>query len=234
MHLASWLVKFSRGEIILWLLSVLASAGAALLFGTDSPLSLAASIVGVTSLIFLAKGNPIGQVLMLVFSVLYGIISYQAAYYGEMLTYLGMTAPMAAAALVSWLRHPYKDDAAGARTVAVARLSRRSILMTAVLTAAATLLSWPLLAWLGTANLFFSVLSVSTSFAAVYLTYLRSAAYALGYALNDAVLIVLWALAARDNMECLSMVVCFAAFLINDLYGFVNWQRMRALQEGQM
>ena len=44
----------------------------------------------------MAKGNPVGQGLMILFSVLYGIISWRVAYYGEMITYLGMTAPMAA------------------------------------------------------------------------------------------------------------------------------------------
>lgn len=33
---------------------------------------------------------------MILFSLLYGIISYTFSYYGEMLTSLGMTMPMAA------------------------------------------------------------------------------------------------------------------------------------------
>lgn len=41
--------------------------------------------------------------LMIVFSLLYGVISYTCAYYGEMITYLGMTAPMALFALISFL-----------------------------------------------------------------------------------------------------------------------------------
>ena len=39
-------------------------------------MTLAASLIGTTSLIFNAKGNPIGQALMIVFSLLYGVISY--------------------------------------------------------------------------------------------------------------------------------------------------------------
>ncbi|WP_288629266.1 nicotinamide mononucleotide transporter, partial [uncultured Ruthenibacterium sp.] len=71
-----------------------------------------------------------------------------------------------------------------------------------------------------------STLSVTTSFIAVYLTYKRSPYYALGYAANDIVLIVLWILAARQNTSYLSVVVCFTAFLVNDIYGFINWCRM--------
>lgn len=72
-------------------------------------MTLIASLIGVPSLIFCAKGNPVGQILMIVFSILYGIISYGFAYYGEMITYLGMTLPMAVFSLVSWLRNPYED-----------------------------------------------------------------------------------------------------------------------------
>ncbi len=43
---------------------------------------------------------------MIIFSLLYGIISYTFSYYGEMITYLGMTMPMAVFALISWLRNP--------------------------------------------------------------------------------------------------------------------------------
>ena len=82
---------FSRAERLLWGLSVV-FIGA---FDRENYLTLAASLIGVTSLIFNAKGNPIGQVLMVIFSLLYGIISYTFAYYGEMVTYLGMTMPMA-------------------------------------------------------------------------------------------------------------------------------------------
>lgn len=72
-------------------------------------MTLAASLIGVTSLIFNAKGNPFGQLLIVVFSILYGAISYSLAYYGEVITYLGMTAPMAVFSLVSWLRNPFGE-----------------------------------------------------------------------------------------------------------------------------
>lgn len=86
---------FSRAERLLWGLSVVFIVGSFCAFDRENYLTLAASLIGVTSLIFNAKGNPIGQVLMVLFSLLYGIISYTFAYYGEMITYLGMTMPMA-------------------------------------------------------------------------------------------------------------------------------------------
>ena len=101
---------FSRTERLLWGCSALLILLSFLIFDRGNTLTLWASLIGVTSLIFTAKGNPIGQLLMIVFSFGYGIISYTFAYYGEMLTYLAMTMPMAIVALIAWLRNPYQGN----------------------------------------------------------------------------------------------------------------------------
>ena len=183
--------------------------------------------MGVTSLIFCAKGHPVGQVLMIAFSLLYGIISWQVRYYGEMITYLGMTLPMAALALVSWLRNPFEK---GKAEVRVARITRRDWAVALTLTAAVTVVFYFILRALGTANLIPSTVSVTTSFLAAYLTARRSPFYALAYAGNDLVLILLWVLMAREDPASASVIACFAAFLANDLYGFVSWRRMEKRQ----
>ena len=103
---------FTKSEILLWLCSVGFNVGSFAVFDRENYLTLTASVIGATSLIFNAKGNPFGQVLMIVFSILYGIISYSCSYYGEMITYLGMTAPMALFSLVAWLKNPYKGNKA--------------------------------------------------------------------------------------------------------------------------
>ena len=98
---------FKKREIALWLGSAVVIILSFCFFDRSNYLTLIASLIGVTSLIFCAKGNPVGQILMIVFSILYGIISYGFAYYGEMITYVGMTMPMAVFSLISWLRNPF-------------------------------------------------------------------------------------------------------------------------------
>ena len=218
---------FTKIEWILWGTSVLLILISFLLFDRGSWLTLSASLIGVTSLIFCAKGNPWGQVLMILFSLLYGAISFSFSYYGEMLTYLGMTLPMAVFALISWLRHPYEGNRS---EVQVEHLRRYEWLFLCALTLAVTVGFYFLLRVLNTANLLPSTISVTTSFAAAYLTFRRNPCYALGYAANDVVLIVLWILAAFENVSYLSVVVCFAAFLANDIYGFISWHRMEQRQ----
>ena len=185
------------------------------------------SLTGVTALIFVAKGDPLGQVLTVVFSVFYGVISWTFRYYGEMITYLGMSAPMAALAVVAWLKNPYEQ---GKAEVRVNRLKRPEICLLAVLTVLVTVLFCFLLDIFGTANLLPSTLSVTTSFLASYLTFRRSPFYALAYAANDLVLIVLWILASLEDPAYFPMILCFAMFFLNDTYGFVNWQRMQKRQ----
>lgn len=218
---------FTGGELALWLSSVALILLSYCLFDRTSMMTLLASLIGVTSLIFNAKGNPIGQVLMILFSLLYGAISYTYAYYGEMVTYLGMTLPMAVIALVSWLRNPYRGNRA---EVAVNEIGRREVLRLGLATLAVTVGFYFLLGAFHTANLIPSTVSVTTSFAAAYLTFRRSPYFALLYASNDVVLIVLWLLAAGSDTRYLSVVVCFAAFLVNDLYGYFSWQSMKRRQ----
>ena len=218
---------FSKGELTLWGGSAGLILASFLMFDRVNFMTLAASLIGTTSLIFNAKGNPLGQALMVIFSLLYGVISYTFSYFGEMITYLGMTMPMALFALVTWLRNPYNGNKA---EVAVNRIGTREYAAMYLATALVTLLFYFVLDHFNTANMIPSTISVATSFIAVYLTFRRSPYFALAYAANDVVLIVLWALAARENISYLSVIICFVMFLVNDLYGFVSWKRMEKRQ----
>ena len=218
---------FSKLECILWSSSVLLIIGSFLVFDRTNYMTLTASLIGVTSLIFCAKGNPFGQVLMIVFSLLYGAISYTFHYYGEMITYLAMTMPMAIFALISWLRNPYQGNKA---EVEVNSISNAEQMLMWLATSIVTIAFYFILVYFDTSNIIPSTLSVATSFIAVYLTFRRSPFFALAYAANDMVLIVLWVLASITDIHYVSVVVCFAVFLFNDIYGFISWQKMKKRQ----
>lgn len=226
-QIGKWLAYFSPGERLLWIGSAAVIITSFCLFDRTHPLTLIASLTGVTSLIFCAKGNPIGQVLMIVFSLLYGTISYSFTYYGEMITYVGMTMPMAVVSLISWLRHPYQGNRS---QVQVNHVGRGEQVFMWLLSAAVTTAFYFILHAFGTANLLPSTLSVTTSFLAVYLTFRRSPYFAAAYAANDVILVILWSMASAADRRYIPMAACFAAFLANDIYGFINWRRMGARQ----
>ncbi len=218
---------FSKFEIGLWITSVALITISFLVFDRGSYLTLIASILGVTAILLNAKGNPIGQGLMVIFSIIYGIISYGFEYYGEMITYVGMSMPMAIIALVAWLKNPFNGNHA---QVKVNRISKKETIFMIILSALVTILFFFILKYFNTANLIPSTVSVTTSFLAVYLTFRRSPYFSLLYAANDIVLIILWILASISDISYLSVVVCFAMFLANDLYAFISWRKMEIRQ----
>ena len=218
---------FSIFEWLLWGISVFTII-LSFFFSQDRYVpTLIASLLGVTALIFLAKGNVVGQFLTIVFSLLYAVVSIRFRYWGEMVTYLFMSLPAALFSCVSWLKHPSKKSKA---EVEVAYMTAKKWLFTSFLALLVSVIFYFVLGYFQTPNLWLSTLSVTTSFFAAALLFLRSRYYALAYAANDIVLIGLWVLASINSLSYLPMVVCFLAFLCNDLYAFINWKRIQIRQ----
>ena len=218
---------FTKFEKILWSVSVILILSAFIFLENNGVLTLIATIIGITALLFNAKGNPIGPLLIIVFSILYGIISFTFRYYGEMVTYLGMSMPMAVVSLITWLRNPYKGKKS---QVTVNAIKKKELIFLSILSVVVTVIFYFILKHFGTANLIISSLSIFTSFIAAYLTFRRSPFFALAYAINDLVLIVMWILASLKSLGYVSVIICFAIFLVNDSYTFISWLRMQKKQ----
>ena len=188
-------------EWILWLGSLMIVIISNLVSGDVDMLTLVAACVGITSLIFAAKGNVWAQILMI--------------------TYLGMTMPMAIWSTITWIKNPAENG----KEVAIQKLNRKHIAGLLFFGTITTAVFYDILYVLKTPNIVFSTISVTTSFLAASLTMLRSSYYALGYASNDIVLIVLWVLASMENPAYIPVVVNFVIFFFNDMYGFVSWKK---------
>lgn len=191
-------------------------------------LQLAASLVGALALILVAKGNVAGQILSVVFSVFYGVISFFCGYYGEIITYLGMSAPIALLAVISWLKNPFQGKKSEVAVNHLKAWEYPGVLSVSLVVSVAFFF---ILRALDTPNLWWSSVSVLTSCTAMLLSVRRSPLYAFAYCLNDIVLIVLWSLMAYTDGVYLAMVVCFTVFLVNDVYGLINWICLLKKQE---
>lgn len=177
---------FSRNEIILWCSSMIFVVMSFFIFDRENYLTINCIIDRCYISYLQCQREPFGQFLMIIFSLLYGIISFTFAYYGEMLTYLGMTMPMAIFALISWLRNPYNGNKS---EVKVNSISKKETAFMWVITIAIAAVFYFILEIFNTAYIIPSTISVATSFLAVYLTFRRSSYYALAYAANDVVLL---------------------------------------------
>lgn len=217
--------SLKKHEWLLLITSLLVVGVSGIVAGGNGILSTIASLLGVTALIFVAKGDVLGQGMTIAFSILYGIVSFKFKYYGEMITYLGMSAPAALVTLIVWLKNPYKKH-----EVKVSHMTTLKWSFVVLYSIAMTIAFYFILKALGTSNLIISTLSVTTSSFASMLLILRSPYYAIAYSTNDIVLIVLWIMASINDLQYLPMVLCFIMFLANDLYGFYNWRRMKTRQ----
>lgn len=218
--------NLTKKEWLLWIFSLLIITISNILSGDINLLTLITAWIGVTSLIFAAKGNVWAQILMIVFSVLYGIISYQFRYWGEMVTYLGMTLPMAVLSTVTWIKNPSENG----NEVAIQKITKKHIAGIIFFGTVVTVVFYYVLRALDTPNIVLSTISIATSFLAASLTMLRSSYYALGYASNDIVLIILWGLASIEDPIYITVVVNFVIFFFNDMYGFISWRKREKMQ----
>ena len=221
----------TKKEWILWIGSLWIVLISNLMTGTIDILTLAAAMIGATSLIFAAKGNVWSQVLMIIFCILYGIISWKFHYWGEMITYLGMSMPMAVWSTITWSRNSKKSNGS---EVEIQKLNGKHIAALVIGCTVTTFVFYEILKWLDTPNLMFSTISIATSFLAATFTMLRSSYYALGYASNDIVLIILWIMASIKEPSYFPVVVNFMIFFLNDMYGFISWKRRENKVEKNM
>lgn len=213
-------LKFKKRDYIIWIVSLIVIVVSNIIPGNVDILTLMAALIGVTSLLFAAKGNVWAQVLMIAFSILYGIISYRFRYFGEMITYLGMTLPMSVWSLITWIRNPSEE----AGIVEIRKMTGRLWTQASLVSIAVTIAFYFILKYFNTPNLIFSTISITTSFLAAELMMLRTSYFAAAYAFNDVVLIILWVLASIQDISYVPVVVIFTIFLFNDLYGFLSWK----------
>jgi len=220
--------NFKFYDYILLFVSVVVVVTSNIMTGNISPLVLFATTLGVVALLFLAKGNVWGQILCIIFCILYGIISFETRYYGEMITYVCMSLPMAVVSTVSWLKNPSEKDKSA---VEIHKLTKREKILSIIFSIIVTWIFYYILKAFNTANLTVSTLSITTSFLASYLTYYRNPYYAFWYGINDIVLIVLWIVATINDFSYFPMIICFVIFLINDSYAFILW-KIRQKKQG--
>ena len=164
--------NLSRKEWLIWIGSLVIVFISNILSGDLDWLTLLAAMIGVTALIFAAKGNVWAQILMIVFSILYGVISFRFRYWGEMITYLGMTFPMAVWSTITWLKNPSKENGS---EVAIQKLHRKHFILLVLSSTVVTIAFYFMLRAFNTPNILLSTISITTSFLAASLITLISA-----------------------------------------------------------
>ena len=192
-------------------------------FGVDKNVfAYIVSIVGVISVLLVAKGLAIAPIINVIYSILYSVLSISQRYYGEAIIYLGLMIPISVISIVSWLKNRNK---AQKEVVSVNSIKGKEYLYLSIATVVATIGFYFILKVLNTSELIISTLSLVSSAVASYLMLRRCSYYAIGFIVNDIILITLWVLAVvSSGIGYLPSAISFCIFLINDIYGFIHWK----------
>ncbi len=220
--------SLNKFERYLWFFSCLAILILYLMMTTKDYITIFTTLLGATSLIFISKGNMLGPIISILFSAFYFVASIRNNYYGEASICILLNIPMCIIGCVSWFKNRLSDNNT---EVEVNNINKKEYPLILIMGIVVMVLFYFILKSLNTDALLFSTISILTSFVASYLSIKRSPLYAVAYGLNDIVLIILWSIASYNSIINLCMVLCFVIFLINDIYGFINWQKLKANQD---
>lgn len=219
---------FSFIEKCIWLGSFLLITILFFIFDSSNILSYISSIVGITALIFMAKANPIAHALFIIFSILYAYMSFKNNYYGEVFDYIVLTIPLSVISLISWFKNLNTKNSLETK---ISSINIKQTIFIAFISISVSVIMYFILQYLGTSNLIASTFSVATNFFAASLTIKRSHYFALAYAFNDIALVILWSLQLSNDISYITIVVYFVITLINDIYIFISWIRIRDKQK---
>lgn len=220
--------NWSRFEI-LFLLCSLTIITSCFLFEKDkNTFSLIVSLIGVISVLTVAKGLVIAPFINIIYNIVYAVLAITQQYYGEAIIYIFLMIPISVMSIISRIKNKSKTNE---NIVEINKVHHKEYIYLCLGTIIATIGFYFLLKMLHTNELIISTISLISSIVASYLMLRRCSYYAVGFIVNDVILIVLWSLVVKNNsIAYLPTVITFIVFLINDTYGFINWKRIEKKQ----
>ena len=213
-------------EKILLFGSILFISLTGLVFHADL-LATLCSILGVITVLLLAKGNNYVNVLGVLISILYSIVSYRNKYYGEILIYIFLMMPMYTIGIFTWLRHKNKDT----DSVEINTISKREWILTLLVSCIIFVGIYNLLKAFNTNALYLSSISVLFNLYAIYLQVRRSRFSFCFYLVTDILLLALWIIPViNGNYVFIPLILNPIINFISDSYGLYNWRRTEYIQ----
>ena len=211
----SWLIIFTVINIIVFF------------YSKDSVLGLIAALTGMLSVILVAKGKISNYYFGIVNVVLYGFISYQSKYYGEAMLNLGYFLPMQLIGLVMWSKNQVNVDEK--TEVKTERMKAKEIIFWSTVSIVGILIYGMILKKIGNALPYADAFTNVLSIIAMILMVKRYIEQWAVWILIDIVSIYMWFF-IKSNYN---ITIMWIAYLINAIYGLVNWMILYKKERGQ-
>ena len=191
-------------------------------------LTTACSIIGINTALLLAKGKNLGQLMGILITLLYSILSFKNKYYGEVLIYVFLMLPMFVVGTFSWIKHQNKKT----NSVEINNIKAKEWIIVSIIFIGVFIGIYYVLKAFNTNELIVSTASVLASLFAVYLQVRRSKYSFSFYIVNDIILFILWGTPVfKGNYTLIPMLLNPVFNFINDLYGFYYWRKTEKIQK---
>lgn len=191
--------------------------------GFSDWLGATVSITGVLTVVLVAKGKMANFYFGIVNVALYAVMAYQWQLYGEVMLNALFYLPTQFWGLYLWKKH-YDN---GADEVVARKLTREQVLKLALASCLAIVVYANILGWIGGATPYLDATSTVLSiFGQLLMLFAFSANWVLWIIVN-VVSVLMWAIPAlTGDPGAVSMLLMWTAYLINSVYGYVNWKKL--------
>ena len=183
------------------------------------------AVTGIINLVLCAKGNIWNYIFGIIYNAIYVYIAWNSKLYADSAIYLFYYLPMQFLGWAHWKRNQNQESGA----VNVRHLDRNTALI--LLAVAAVLI--PLFAWIlsrpiiADSQPWLDSVTTVVSILAMYMMVKAIAEQWYIWIVLDAVQVIKWAVAtARGEEHAALMLVMFAFFLANAVYGLIQWNRL--------
>ena len=180
------------------------------------------AVTGIVNLVLCAKGNIWNYLFGIIYNAIYVYISWKSRLYADSAIYLLYYLPMQFVGWATWKKNRNAESGA----VNAVHLTRRTALL--LLAVAAVLI--PLFAWIlglpaiGDSQPWLDSVTTVVSILAMYMMVKAIAEQWYIWIVLDAVQVVKWLIATvRGEEHAALMLVMFAFFLANAVYGLIQW-----------
>lgn len=196
----------------------------------DSLLGLISSLTGMLCVVLVAKGKISNYYFGIIQTGTYAYISYTYGLYGEAMLNGIFYFPLQFIGIYMWNKNKTSNSTIG-EDVSVKRLSKRNWLSLIIIATSASFVYADLLHYIGGQQVRIDSIAVVLSILAQILMLKRYAEQWILWILVNILSIALWIITlTQTGGNDWTMMVMWSAFLVNSIYGYVNWIKMSKKQ----
>lgn len=185
-------------------------------------LACIASIAGVTSAALSAKGYISCYYIGLINNVAYLIIAYYSHFYGTLLLQLLFVIPMQFIGIYNWKKHLTTET----KTIKTKKMTTGQLILIITIDIIVSFAYSMFLKLIGSNSIFLDSIITTTSIIGVIMFVKRyQEIWLFGIILNT-VNIIMWLTASKNYNTGILMVATFVIYLINAIYGYINWNKL--------